>query len=85
MLARNCSARRPGRDPYEMAEYIALLIRRMMPGCAAGLTPSANVAAESAGINCRWHHARALVILNAGPLLAGTKLNYRCDMSRHID
>lgn len=28
MLARNCAARRPGRDPYEMAEYIALLIRQ---------------------------------------------------------
>ncbi len=27
MLARNCAAR-PSRDPYEMAEYIALLIRR---------------------------------------------------------
>lgn len=28
MLARNCAARRPGRAPYEMAEYIALLIRQ---------------------------------------------------------
>ncbi|BBE03180.1 MULTISPECIES: hypothetical protein [Klebsiella] len=28
MLARSCAARRPGRDPYEMAEYIALLIRQ---------------------------------------------------------
>ncbi len=28
MLERNCAARRPGRDPYEMAEYIALLIRQ---------------------------------------------------------
>lgn len=28
MLARNCAARRPGRSPYEMAEYIALLIRQ---------------------------------------------------------
>ena len=28
MLARNCAARRPGRDPYELAEYIALLIRQ---------------------------------------------------------
>lgn len=28
MLACNCAARRPGRDPYEMAEYIALLIRQ---------------------------------------------------------
>jgi hypothetical protein len=25
---RNCAARRPGRDPYELAEYIALLIRQ---------------------------------------------------------
>ncbi|NUD61425.1 hypothetical protein HUC21_02155 [Escherichia coli] len=28
MLVRNCAARRPGRAPYEMAEYIALLIRQ---------------------------------------------------------
>lgn len=28
MLARNCAARRPGRDPYEISEYIALLIRQ---------------------------------------------------------
>lgn len=28
MLARNCAARRPGREPYDMAEYIALLIRQ---------------------------------------------------------
>lgn len=28
MLARNCAARRPSRAPYEMSEYIALLIRQ---------------------------------------------------------
>lgn len=28
MLARNCAVRRPGKDPYDMAEYIALLIRQ---------------------------------------------------------
>lgn len=28
MLARNCAERRPGRAPYEMGEYIALLIRQ---------------------------------------------------------
>ena len=28
MLIRNCAARRPGRAPYEMSEYIALLIRQ---------------------------------------------------------
>lgn len=28
MVARNCAARRPGLEPYEMAEYIALLIRQ---------------------------------------------------------
>lgn len=26
MLARNCAARRPGKAPYDMAEYISLLI-----------------------------------------------------------
>lgn len=28
MLEQNCAARRPGRSPYEMGEYIALLIRQ---------------------------------------------------------
>lgn len=28
MLAQNCAARRPGRDPYELNEYIALLIQK---------------------------------------------------------
>ncbi|MDH2123007.1 hypothetical protein N5J75_07275 [Pantoea brenneri] len=28
MLAHNCAARRPGREPYELNEYIALLIRK---------------------------------------------------------
>ena len=28
MLERNCATRRPGRDPYGMAEYIQLLIRQ---------------------------------------------------------
>jgi len=28
MLARNCAVRRPGRAPYDTAEYIALLIRQ---------------------------------------------------------
>lgn len=28
MLARNCAARRPGKAPYDMAEYISLLIRQ---------------------------------------------------------
>lgn len=28
MLERNCAARRPGRAPYEMAEYISMLIRQ---------------------------------------------------------
>lgn len=28
MLERNCAVRRPGRAPYDMTEYIALLIRQ---------------------------------------------------------
>lgn len=28
MLEHNCAARRPGREPYDAAEYIALLIRQ---------------------------------------------------------
>lgn len=28
MLQRNCALRRPGRDPYDMDEYIQMLIRQ---------------------------------------------------------
>ncbi|WP_123329692.1 hypothetical protein [Erwinia sp. JUb26] len=28
MLEQNCAARRPGREPYELNEYVAMLIRR---------------------------------------------------------
>lgn len=28
MLERNCATRRPGRAPYEMSEYVAMLIRQ---------------------------------------------------------
>lgn len=28
MLAQNCAARRPGREPYELNEYITMLIRK---------------------------------------------------------
>lgn len=28
IVAQNCAARRPGREPYELNEYIALLIRQ---------------------------------------------------------
>ncbi|MDE9455761.1 hypothetical protein [Xenorhabdus bovienii] len=28
MLKRNCALRRPGRDPYEVVEYLTLLIRK---------------------------------------------------------
>ena len=28
MLERNCASRRPGRAPYEMSEYVAMVIRQ---------------------------------------------------------
>ena len=28
MLAQGCAARRPGREPYELSEYITILIRK---------------------------------------------------------
>lgn len=28
ILERNCSVRRPGRDPYDVSEYISMLIRQ---------------------------------------------------------
>ncbi|EOI3492375.1 hypothetical protein ACN5L9_001613 [Cronobacter sakazakii] len=28
MVARNCAARRPGKEPYELNEYITMLIRQ---------------------------------------------------------
>lgn len=80
MLARNCAARRA--IPTKCPSTSRCLSARMMPECAVRLTPSANGAVVSAAINCRWHHARALEIPNAGQLLAGMKQSYLCDMSR---
>lgn len=53
MLARNCAERRPGRDPYELSEYIAMLIRQTMRGCAAASKPSAPNSAGSVATACR--------------------------------
>ena len=54
MLAHNCAARRPGREPYELNEYIALLIRKdaAAAGAAtggAGKTPVREVWRSPAG------------------------------------
>lgn len=66
MLARNCAARRPGRAPYDMNEYIVLLIRQTMRECAGELSQSALTAAESAAMLFRLIHVRAMVIRHAG-------------------
>lgn len=75
MLARNCAARRPGRAPYEMSEYVAMLIRQ----------DDARVRGRIKSIRamrCRLSRVRATVIRNAGLRVDGMRLNYHCDMSR---
>jgi len=49
MLAHNCAARRPGREPYELNEYIALLIRKD----AAELSQQLEVMAEQQCGKCK--------------------------------
>ncbi|PEI02677.1 hypothetical protein CRM79_05280 [Pantoea agglomerans] len=49
MLAHNCAARRPGREPYELNEYIALLIRKD----AAELTQQLEVMAHQQCGKCK--------------------------------
>lgn len=66
MLVRNCAARRPVAIPTKWPSTSRCLSAVMMPGCAAGLTPSANGAAASAAINCRWRHARTQEKPHAG-------------------
>ena len=65
MLARNCAARRPGRDPYEMAEYIALLIRQDARVRGRIKSISRNFAV-SAAREFPLIHARVMVTRNAG-------------------
>ena len=51
MLAQNCAARRPGREPYELNEYIALLIRKD----AAELAQQIEALAQQQCDKCKEH------------------------------
>lgn len=66
MLARNCAARRPGRDPYEMAEYIALLIRQDDARVRGRIKSISRNFAVSAAREFTLIHARVMVTRNAG-------------------
>lgn len=70
MLERNCAARRPGRAPYEMGEYIAMLIRQDFVDVS---NQSAQINVENAATRCRLHHAHVQVILSAGLRLDGMR------------
>lgn len=78
MLERNCAARRPGRAPYEMGEYIAMLIRQddaRVRGRIKSISAnqSAQINVENAATRCRLHHAHVQVILSAGLRLDGMR------------
>lgn len=75
MLERNCASRRPGRAPYEMSEYVAMLIRQTMLAFVGASSQSARTAAVNAAMRCQLSRARATVIRNAGLRVAGTKPN----------
>ena len=66
MLARNCAARRPGRDPYEMAEYIALLIRQDDARVRGRIKSISRNFAVSAAREFPLIHGRVMVTRNAG-------------------
>lgn len=75
MLERNCAARRPGRTPYEMSEYVAMLIRQTMPAFVVASSQSARTAAGNVAMRCRLSRVLATVIRNAGLRVAGMKPN----------
>lgn len=68
IVAQNCAARRPGREPYELNEYIALLIRQDNARGVAVFVPSVSASAASVAIGCRSTPVRARVIRSAGSL-----------------
>ncbi len=49
MLAKNCALRRPQREPYDMEEYITMLIRRDNAELQAQLAEQANRACDRCG------------------------------------
>ncbi|WP_312141366.1 hypothetical protein [Pantoea septica] len=49
MLAHNCAARRPGREPYELNEYITMLIRKDAAELAQQLEALAKRQCEKCG------------------------------------
>ena len=75
MLARNCAARRPGRAPYDMNEYIALLIRQDDARVRGRIKSISVNRCGKCGDACRLSRVRATVIRNAGLRVAGTKPN----------
>ena len=66
MLARNCAARRPGREPYELAEYIAMLIRQDDVRLSGHIKSISKRLCGKCGESLPSPRARALVIRNAG-------------------
>lgn len=73
MLERNCAARRPGRAPYEMGEYIAMLIRQDDARVRGRIKSIRQINVENAATRCRLHHAHVQVILSAGLRLDGMR------------
>ena len=66
MLERNCAARRPGRDPYEMAEYIALLIRQDDARVRGRIKSISRKRCGKCAREFQLIHARVMVTRNAG-------------------
>lgn len=59
MLARNCSARRPGRDPYEMAEFKSIS-KRLCGKCGESLpiTSCPCVGDSQCWVTRGWHETK---------------------------
>lgn len=83
MLARNCSARRPGREPYDAAEYIALLIRQDDARVRSRIKSISNGYVGSAAMQYRSPVAPVPVIRSAGLLMGGMRRNLLCDAQQY--
>lgn len=66
MLQRNCALRRPGRDPYDIAEYLSMLIRIDDRSVISLVIELNKRRCKNVMNNCRWLSVALVVVLNVG-------------------
>lgn len=85
MLAQNCAARRPQREPYELNEYITMLIRKDNAELEEQLVKQKERSCGRCGDNLPGNNEGCPLIGGglAGKHPVGKKQSYECDLSRY--